>query len=278
MSNGRRESMRYPAVAGQFYEGSKEALTKQIENCFLHSLGPGEIPSLQKGPREIKGAVMPHAGYMFSGPVAAHVAAALARDGFPETFIIIGPKHRGFGSPIAITTEPFSTPLGTVEIDVELAKELHTGVIDNDLTAHREEHSIEVQLPFLQYLKPDIKFVPLCMGLQTFKVAKEIGEIVSKAIAGRDVVVLASTDFSHYVPRETAQKRDSQALEAIQNLDAKGLYKTVEKYNISMCGYGPVMAMLKSVEGSKADLLKYSTSGDIMEMRDVVGYGALVVR
>lgn len=278
MSNGRRESMRYPAVAGQFYEGSKEALTKQIENCFLHSLGPGEIPSLQKGPREIKGAVMPHAGYMFSGPVAAHVAAALARDGFPETFIIIGPKHRGFGSPIAITTEPFSTPLGTVEIDVELAKELHTGVIDNDLTAHREEHSIEVQLPFLQYIKPDIKFVPLCMGLQTFKVAKEIGEIVSKAIAGRDVVVLASTDFSHYVPRETAQKRDSQALEAIQNLDAKGLYKTVEKYNISMCGYGPVMAMLKSVEGSKADLLKYSTSGDIMEMRDVVGYGALVVR
>ncbi len=273
-----REIMRYPAVAGQFYEGSKEGLTRQIENCFLHSLGPGEIPSLQKGPREIKGAVMPHAGYMFSGPVAAHVAAALAKDGFPETFIIMGPKHRGFGSPIAITTEPFSTPLGTVEIDLELAKELHTGVIDDDLTAHREEHSIEVQLPFLQYIKPDIKFVPLCMGYQTFKVAKEIGEIVSKAIAGKDVVVLASTDFSHYVPRETAQKKDSQALEAIQNLDAKGLYKTVEKYNISMCGYGPVMAMLKSVSGSKADLLKYSTSGDIMEMRDVVGYGALVVR
>ncbi len=153
--------MRYPAVAGQFYEGSKEGLTKQIESCFLHSLGPGEIPSLQNGPREIKGAVMPHAGYMFSGPVAAHVAAALAKDGFPETFIIMGPKHRGIGSPIAITTEPFSTPLGTVEIDLELAKELHTGVIDDDLTAHREEHSIEVQLPFLQYIKPDIKFVPL---------------------------------------------------------------------------------------------------------------------
>jgi AmmeMemoRadiSam system protein B len=270
--------MRYPAVAGQFYEGTKEGLTRQIEECFLHPLGPGEIPTLQKGPREIKGAVVPHAGFMFSGPVAAHVAAALARDGFPESFIIIGPKHRAFGSPIAITREPFSTPLGTVEIDLELAGALHTGIIDDDLVAHREEHSIEVQLPFLQYLKPDIKFVPMCMGLQTLKVAKEIGEVVSKAISGRDVVILASTDFSHYVPRETAEKKDSNALEAIKNLDAKALYKTVEKYNISMCGYGPVMAMLRSVQGTKAELLKYSTSGDVMEMRDVVGYGALVVR
>jgi AmmeMemoRadiSam system protein B len=206
------------------------------------------------------------------------VAAALAKDGFPEAFIIIGPKHRGFGSPIAITTEPFSTPLGTVEVDQELAQALHTGVIDDDLMSHREEHSIEVQLPFLQYIKPDIKFVPICMGIQTLKVAKEIGEIIAKAIAGKDVVVLASTDFSHYVPMETAQKKDSQAMDAIKNLDAKALYKTVEKYNISMCGYGPVMAMLKSVGGSRAELLKYSTSGDIMEMRDVVGYGALVVK
>jgi len=270
--------MRYPAVAGQFYEGSENALRRQIEGCFLHTLGPGEIPKLQKGERKIKGAVVPHAGYMFSGPVAAHVCAALAKDGFPETFIIIGPKHTGFGSPVAITTEEFNTPLGNVPIDMDLAEKLQTGVIDNDISAHRGEHSIEVQLPFLQYLKPDIKFVPLCIGHQTYKMAKEVGEIISKAIEGKDVVVLASTDFSHYVPRGVAEKKDMKAIEAIVNLDAKELYKTVEKYNISMCGYGPVMAMLEGVKGSEAKLLKYSTSGDVMEMRDVVGYGAVIVK
>ncbi|UCE38033.1 MAG: MEMO1 family protein [Thermoplasmata archaeon] len=269
--------MRYPAVAGQFYEGKEGALRKQIEACFLHRLGPGEIPELKSGERNIKGAVMPHAGYMFSGPVAAHVCTALAKDGFPDTFIVIGPKHGGFGSPIAITTEEFNTPLGDVAIDMELAQKLHTGVIDNDLMAHRNEHSIEVQLPFLQFLKPDIKFVPLCIGHQTYKMAKEVGIIISKAIEGKDVVVIASTDFSHYVPKEMAEKKDKMAIDAIINLDAKSLYKTVDKYNISMCGYGPVMAMIEAVNGSKASLLKYSTSGDVMEMRDVVGYGAVVV-
>ncbi|UCE75001.1 MAG: MEMO1 family protein [Methanomassiliicoccales archaeon] len=270
--------MRYPAVAGQFYEGREDALRKQIEECFLHSLGPGEIPKLNDGERKIKGAVVPHAGYMFSGPVAAHVCAALASDGFPETFIIIGPKHSGFGSPVAITTEEFKTPLGNVAIDMELAKKLHTGVIDDDITAHRSEHSIEVQLPFLQYIKPNIKFVPLCIGHQTYRMAREIGGIISKAIEGKDVVVLASTDFSHYVPKEIAEKKDMKAIEAIINLDAKSLYKTVDKLKISMCGYGPVMTMIEAVGGKKASLLKYSTSGDVMDMRDVVGYGAVVVK
>jgi AmmeMemoRadiSam system protein B len=270
--------MRYPAVAGQFYEGKEGALRKQIENCFLHSLGPGEIPELKKGDRKIKGAVVPHAGYMFSGPVAAHVSSALASDGFPETFIIIGPKHTGYGSPVAITKEDFKTPFGNVKIDLELAEKLQTGVIDDDIVAHRGEHSIEVQLPFLQYLEPDIKFVPLCIGQQTYKMAREIGGIISKAIKGRDVVVLASTDFSHYVPMEIAKKKDMKALEAIIKLDAKGLYKTVDKLNISMCGYGPVMTMIEAVDGSQAKLLKYSTSGDVMEMREVVGYGAVIVQ
>jgi AmmeMemoRadiSam system protein B len=270
--------MRYPAVAGQFYEGKEATLRKQIETCFLHNLGPGEIPRLQKGNREIKGAVMPHAGYMFSGPVAAHVCSALAKDGFPETFLIIGPKHTHWGSAVAITTEEFKTPLGTVPIDMELAKKLHTGIIDDDLSAHRGEHSIEVQLPFLQYIKPDIKFVPLAIGQQTYKMAKEVGGIISKAISGRDVVVLASTDFSHYVPKEIAEKKDMKAIEAIIKLDAKALFKTVDKLNISMCGYGPVMAMIEGVSGTQARLLKYSTSGDVMEMRDVVGYGAMVVK
>jgi AmmeMemoRadiSam system protein B len=270
--------MRYPHVAGQFYEGSERGLRKQIEACFLHELGPGKIPELKEGERKIKGAVVPHAGYMFSGPVAGHVMAALAEDGFPETFIVLGPKHSGFGSPVALTTEEFNTPLGNVAIDMELAKSLHTGVIDDDIVSHRSEHSIEVQLPFLQYLKPDIKFVPICIGHQTYKMAKEVGGIISAAIEGKDVVVLASTDFSHYVPREVAEKKDMKAMEAILQLDAKSLYKTVDKYNISMCGYGPVMTMIEAVKGNETQLLKYSTSGDVVEMRDVVGYGAVVVR
>jgi AmmeMemoRadiSam system protein B len=270
--------MRYPAVAGQFYEGKEEPLRKQIENCFLHSLGPGEIPKLNSKERTIKGAVVPHAGYMFSGPVAAHVSWAMAQDGFPETFVIIGPKHTGVGSPVALTTEEFKTPFGNVAIDMDIAQALMTQGIENDLSAHRGEHSIEVQLPFLQYLKPDIKFVPICIGHQTYKMAREVGGIISKAIKGKDVVVLASTDFSHYVPMEVAKKKDMKAIEAIIKLDAKALYKTVDKFNISMCGYGPVMAMIESIEGKQAKLLKYSTSGDVREMRDVVGYGALVVK
>jgi AmmeMemoRadiSam system protein B len=271
--------MRYPAVAGQFYAGSESELKKQIEECFKHPLGPGEIPQLKdNGERKIRGAVVPHAGFVYSGPVAAHVYSALAKDGFPDAFIILGPKHMGMGSPIALTTEKFNTPLGDVDIDMNLANELITGTIDNDIFAHRNEHSIEVQLPFLQFIKGKLKFVPICLGIQTYKIAKEVGEIIAKTIEGKDVVVLASTDFSHYVPKDLAAKKDKMAIDAILNLDAKGLFKVVQKQNISMCGFGPVMAMIEAVKASNAELLKYATSGDVAPMRDVVGYGAIILK
>lgn len=271
--------MRYPAVAGQFYAGTEKELKQQIEECFKHPLGPGILPILKgEGERRIKGAVVPHAGFMYSGPVAAHVYAALANDGFPDSFIILGPKHMGFGSPIALTTERFNTPLGEVDIDEALAKALHTGTIDNDIFSHRNEHSIEVQLPFLQFLKKELKFVPICIGIQTYKMAKEVGETIARSIEGKDVVVLASTDFSHYVPKEIAAKKDKMAIDAILNLDAKGLYKVVQKQDISMCGFGPVMAMLEAVNAKEGELLKYATSGDVAPMKDVVGYGAILLR
>ncbi|MDI6708147.1 MAG: MEMO1 family protein [Candidatus Thermoplasmatota archaeon] len=273
--------MRLPAVAGSFYASTEELLVKQIKGCYLYELGTGKLPKYnEKGLRKIKGAVVPHAGYMYSGATAAWVYAALAEDRFPATFIIIGPNHTGYGSGIAITKETFSTPLGEAEIDLELADALLNTIIDNDFNAHRYEHSIEVQLPFLQFIKRDFKFVPLCLGIQDYKTAKEVGSIIKKAIfeLKKDVVVIASSDFTHYEERSEAERKDKLAIEKILNLDAKGLYEVVNRYSISMCGYGPVMAMLESIDAKKATLLKYCTSGDIEKhMLEVVGYAGIVV-
>ncbi|MEW6069121.1 MAG: MEMO1 family protein [Candidatus Thermoplasmatota archaeon] len=273
--------MRLPAVAGTFYAGSKESLVKQIESCYLHKLGPGKLPKYnEKGLRRIKGAVVPHAGYMYSGPTATWVYSRLAEDGFPTSFIIIGPNHTGYGSGVAITKETFSTPLGTVEIDNELADALLDTIIDDDINAHRYEHSIEVQLPFLQHIKKDFKFVPLCMGIQDYKTAKEVGATIKKAISklNRDAVVIASTDFTHYEERGSAERKDKFATDKILSLDSKGLSEVVDEFSISMCGYGPVMAMLESIEPKKATLLSRTTSGDIEKhMFEVVGYAGIVV-
>ncbi|MDI6917477.1 MAG: MEMO1 family protein [Thermoplasmatales archaeon] len=270
--------MRYPAVAGTFYPGNEKDLRRQIEECFNHRLGPGKIPVYKKGDRNIKGAVVPHAGYVYSGPIAAHVYSALADDGFPETFIIIGPNHTGYGSGVALTTESFNTPLGDADVNKDLAKDLLDTIIDIDINAHRYEHSIEVQLPFLQYIKKDFSFVPVCMGMQDYKTAKEVGSVIKDVIKGRDVAVIASSDFTHYEPKATANKKDKMAIDAILELDSKKLFEAVKQNNITMCGYGPVISMLEAVNGKKAALLKYATSGDIQPMNDVVGYAGIIVK
>lgn len=271
--------MRYAAVAGQFYAGTETTLREQIKECFTHTLGPGSIPELNPaGERSIKGLVSPHAGFMYSGPVAAHGFNALAEDGFPETFVVLGPNHHGMGSGVALTTHDFETPLGVMEVDQELARVLHMGLIGNDLIANRHEHSIEVQLPFIQYFSKTAKFVPICMLMQDYKSAAEAGRIIKEAIKGKDAVVIASTDFSHYVSPEKAKNDDMMAIQQVLDLNPKGLEDTVRKNSISMCGYGPVMAMLEAVNGTKAELLKYATSGDVRPMSEVVGYGCVVVK
>jgi AmmeMemoRadiSam system protein B len=270
--------MRYPAVAGQFYEGSETGLRKQIEECFMHKLGPGKIPKLNpSGKRSIKGVVSPHAGYMFSGPVAAHCFYALAKDGFPDTFIVIGPNHQGIGGGVALTTQDFETPLGAIRTDKDLAQALRKALIEDDIMANKYEHSIEVQVPFIQYFSKSAKFVPICMLMQDYKTAVVVGKIIREAAEGRDIVVIASTDFSHYVSPEKAKNDDMLAVSQILDLNPKGLEHTVRSNRISMCGYGPVMAMLEAVGGSKAELLKYATSGDVRPMNEVVGYAGIVV-
>ncbi len=271
--------MRYPTVAGQFYAGNAEALDKQIKDCFLSPIGPGDLPLLNKdGPREIKGIVSPHAGFVFSGPVAAHGFKALAEDGFPEVFIIIGPNHTGMGKSIGITDQDFQTPFGKMEVDKELVAKIKGSLIDMDIASHRHEHSLEVQLPFIQFFNSGAKFVPITMMLQDIRSAVEVGRRIRKAIGGRDAVIIASSDLSHYVAPDVAREKDMLAIDRVLDLDMKGFYSTITKHRISACGYGPIMAMMEAVQGTEAKLLKYATSGDVTPMAEVVGYASIVVK
>jgi hypothetical protein len=269
--------MRTPSVAGMFYADDEKQLRRQIEQCFMGPLGPGRLPEKGRGRRAVMGGVAPHAGYMYSGMVAAHLYARIAEDGVPKTFVILGPNHTGRGSGLAVTTEDFGTPLGVAKVDRELAKALRKDLVDEDSEAHRAEHSIEVQLPFIQYLSPEFTFVPICMGFQDYDAAVSVGKVIREAIRGRDAVVIASTDMSHYVPKEAARTKDGMALEAVKSMDPKKLYEVVRDENISMCGYGPVMATMVACAGSRATVLKYASSGDVQPMREVVGYASVVM-
>lgn len=270
--------MRRPAVAGQFYEGSRERLMEQIVWAYTHRLGPGKLPSEDDG-SELRGLIVPHAGYMYSGPVASHSYLRLGPKGLMgKTAIILGPNHTGMGSSIALSTEDFETPLGVARTDVTLAKYLVSDLIQDDMMAHIYEHSIEVQLPFLQHLTPQFRFVPITMMFQELKASQMVGNAIRGATDGRkDVIVIASTDFSHYVPPEVAREKDMMAIERILEMDPVGLYRTVKDRGISMCGYGPVIAMLTALQEGRAELLKYATSGDIHRMSQVVGYGAIAI-
>ncbi len=271
--------MRPAAVAGQFYPSTAEGLDTLIRDLFLHPLGPGKLPTLvSDGARKIEGGIVPHAGYIYSGPVAAHFYHDLALDGYPDVFVILGPNHYGMGSGIATTLDDFLTPYGVARIDKELAKSIAREIIDIDPIAHRYEHSIEVQIPFLQFFRREIKIVPISMLMQEKEAAIEVGKIIREEVEnlGRDAVIIASSDFSHYVPKNIAYNRDSLVIEKIIKRDVDSLYKVIYKHNITMCGYGPITAMLTATKG-KVELLKYATSGDVQPMSEVVGYASFKV-
>ena len=278
--------IRKPAVAGSFYAGDLKSLNRQIENCFLHKIGPGEIPLVNpERKNNIIGLISPHAGYMYSGPVAANGFYKIALDGKPDTIIILGPNHRGFGEDVSIMVEgKWKTPLGELEIDTDIAEKIlkNSKIIRNDPKAHQYEHSIEVQLPFVQYIfGKNIKFVPICMTRQDINTDIEIAESICSSVADKNILIIASSDFTHYEPQEYAKKMDKQAINAILNFDPKRLYDMIYHQNLTMCGSGPVATMLiasKALGAKKAELLKYATSGDITDMYDqVVGYASLIV-
>ncbi len=268
--------VREPAVAGQFYPRKEKQLKKKIEECFTHELGPKSIPSKEGNNRDIKGLVCPHAGYFYSGPVASHSYKALVEDGIPETIVILGPNHQGIGAGIALAEEDYKTPLGVVETDQEIVDALSDDLIKKDDIAHSREHSIEVQMPFLQYFSNSFKAVSICFNKQDLKTAKRVGERLGKLRDEKDMVIIASTDFSHYVLEETAKEKDEKAIARILDNDPEGLFEIIEKEHISMCGYGPVASMMIGSRGDGGVLLKYATSGDVTPQREVVGYGSIL--
>lgn len=261
--------MRRPAVAGQFYPGSERELRD-----LLSRLAPGE-------PRKkIKacGIVVPHAGYVYSGGVAADVYASI--EGAP-TFVLLGPSHYGIGSPVAVSTEPWATPLGTVDVDMDFVR-LLDGIIDRDEIAHQNEHSIEVQIPFLQYFFKDFRIVPICLGMQDYDSVKEVATelIASLGRYDKPVVIVASSDFTHYEHVNVAKKKDTTLIKDIEKLDVPAFYDDLYRLNATACGYGPIAAMMMACGArgaSRGELVKYATSGDVTGDSQVVGYAGMTI-
>ena len=274
--------IRKPAVSGMFYAGTARELEEQIEWCYKHKLGPGDIPRVNsKGLREIVAIVAPHAGYYYSGPVAAHAYKELADDGIFDTAVILGPNHTGYGYPVSLWVGAgWNTPFGEVEINKELGQRLLGQVIKADETAHIHEHSIEVQLPWLQHLYKKVKIVPITMLAQDIETARMVGKAISQA--GDNLMIIASSDFTHYEPHSVAMERDGSVIEAIVALDEEELYRRCVSLNCTMCGYGPVASAIvaaKEMKAKKASLLKYATSGDTSgDFSRVVGYGSVVIQ
>jgi AmmeMemoRadiSam system protein B len=220
---------------------------------------------------------------MYSGPVAAHAYYELARDGKPEIIVIFSPNHTGRGSALSLMNEGvWRTPMGKVEIDTETANQIlsKSNIIDVDERAHTYEHSIELQLPFLQYLYGStFRFVPICFLMQDPESSSEVGQATAKALSGKNAVVIASTDMTHYEPQESAEKKDKTAIDAIIKMDEKQYHSIVESHAISTCGCGPTIAAITAAKKSganKAQLLCYKTSGDITgDLSAVVGYASL---
>lgn len=273
-------AVRHPAVAGQFYPGNPQRLRAEVETFTAAAKKPDE----EKQPKlRALGCVVPHAGYMYSGAVAG---AVYGRLDLPGRCIILCPNHTGYGEPLAIMSHgAWSTPLGNVPIDEALASDLKErfSLISEDETAHRFEHALEVQLPFLQVLRPDFRFVPITVGTGQFEVLSALGVAMAAVISqsGERVLVIASSDMNHYESDEVTRVKDRRAIEPMLALDPRGLYDAVRKTHISMCGYGPAVAMLTAsvkLGASKAELIRYATSGDVSgERNKVVGYAGIAV-
>jgi AmmeMemoRadiSam system protein B len=267
------EPIRRPAVAGRFYPADAGELRADVEAYAR--------PGAQRG--QAIGCMVPHAGYIYSGHVAGAVFARLE---LPRRIIIVCPNHTGMGKPLAITSEgKWQTPLGEATVDRELAAELKRefSLLEDDVYAHLAEHSLEVQLPFLQVLRQDFSFVPICIGTGGYEVPAQLGESVAKVISrlNEPVLIIASSDMNHYETDPVTRRKDHKAIEPMLACDARGLFDTVKRERISMCGYGAAVAMLTAAHRlgrRRAELVKYGTSADISEDREVVvGYAGLVV-
>lgn len=266
--------IRNPVVSGKFYPGSATSLEAQIKE-FIDERATKE---------DVLGVISPHAGYVYSGPVAG---AVISRVRFKDTFVIMGPNHTGLGQPFSIMTEgTWRTPLGNVEVDEELAIKIleMSPPLKEDHIAHLEEHSIEVQIPFLQYLKKDVRIVPILLTRADSTIYKEIGKGIAEAIKdqGSEVVIMASSDMTHYEDQESASRKDLLAIVAMLELNEDELLKRISEYHITMCGYAPVVSLIsacRDLGAGETELVKYQTSGDVIrDFSSVVGYAGIIIK
>jgi len=271
-------TLRHPAVAGRFYPRNPDDLRAEARGYL------SQTESAQEAPVRAIGCIAPHAGYMYSGHVAG---AVFARIEIPERCIVMCPNHTGMGRALAIMSEgAWETPLGEVPVDTELAAALKQrfSALHDDAAAHRAEHAAEVELPFLQLRQPKLRFVPIALGTTQFEPLEQLGHALADVIAAQNdpVLIVASSDMNHYESDAVTRVKDHRAIERILTLDPRGLYDVVTHQDISMCGFGPAVAMLTAARqlGAKsAELVKYATSGDVSGDRDsVVGYAGVVVR
>ncbi len=276
---------RHPSVSGSFYEADPAALESQMRWCFLHKVGPGKLPPKSAtAERKVCALISPHAGYIYSGPVAAHGFFEVSKERPPETVVLIGPNHTGIGAAVSVWDGgDWLTPLGRVRVDQEVSRAIaKSGAAEPDSGAHEYEHSVEVQIPFLQYVFGSaFRIVPICMMLQDFETSRELGEAIAAALKGRSTLLIASTDFSHYVPYKLAYDLDALVIEAILKMEPKNVEDVVRSKEITMCGPGPVMAVMTaslSLGADRCRKLCYATSGDTSGPKgDVVGYGSFSI-
>jgi MEMO1 family protein len=265
--------LRLPAVAGQFYPSNARELSLLIEKY-----------TKQEAPQEkvkVRACLVPHAGYMYSGEVAGAVFARIA---LPKKILVLGVRHHPRGQPLAILSEGmWRTPLGDVPIEMALANRLlrWCPALREDSVAHSKEHSLEVELPFLQVLSPGFTFVPVAIGTLRYEELQETGEGIAEALgeAGEEILMVTSSDMNHYEDDETTRRKDEKAIDCLLKMDAKGLYDVCRAERISMCGLGPAVAMLTAMNrlgAKKTELVRYATSGDVSGNRnEVVGYAGM---
>lgn len=274
--------VRTPAVAGMFYPKTTQELKSSIRNCFLHKYGPGKLPPSPYD-KKIIGAICPHAGYEYSGPIAADSYYTISSQR-PDLVIIIGPNHWGIGQDVASMKEgTWRTPIGDIEVDTESAIEINkvSKLIELDSFSHTRDHCLEVQLPMLQEIfSYKFKILPIILIDQSLDTAIEIGKSIAVIAKTRKAIIIGSSDFTHYEPNDFAHEQDKFLIDTILNLDVDKFYSTLQEKQISACGYGAIastMIACKELGATKGTLIKYATSGDIAgDKSSVVGYASIV--
>ena len=268
--------LRLPAVAGQFYPGTRQELSALVEEYTKESKTQEKL--------NVRACLVPHAGYIYSGAVAG---AVFSRIFLPPTILLLGVRHRPRGEALAILSEgKWRTPLGDVNVDASLAARLRAAcpALREDAVAHSREHSLEVELPFLQLLDPAFSFVPIAIGTLRYDDLRETGEGIARTLqeSSEDILIVTSSDMNHYENDEITRRKDRKAIDCMLNLDPRALFQVCRDEEISMCGLGPAIVMLTAMNHlgvTKAELVRYATSADVSGNRqEVVGYAGMIFR